>query len=65
VYLDADGRRQEVMKDVAAMEAGKDGFMIIDLFGTTTFVRGKIKSLDFVDEPSVLLKENENDRLKK
>lgn len=58
VYLDSAGRRQEVMKDVAAMEAEEDGFLIIDLFGATKLVHGKIKSLDFVHEHTVLLEES-------
>lgn len=55
VYIDSEGRRQEVMRNVAAMEAEKDGFAIIDLFGTRKFVHGKIRSLEFVEEHIVLL----------
>jgi predicted RNA-binding protein len=58
VYIDSDGRQQEVMKDVAAMGAEKDGFAIIDLFGARKFVHGKIRSLEFVDEHTVLLEPN-------
>ncbi len=59
VYVDFEGRRQEVMKDVAAMEAEKDGFVIIDLFGARKFVQGKIRSLEFVDAHTVLIEPNE------
>jgi predicted RNA-binding protein len=50
-----EGRRQEVMQDVACIKAQKDGFLIIDLLGTRTFVRGRIAYLDFIDEHTVLL----------
>ena len=59
VYIDSEGQRQEVMKDVACMEAENDGYVIIDLFGVRKFVRGKIKSLDLVDEHTVLLEEKQ------
>lgn len=55
VYLNMEGRRQEVMQDVACIKAQKDGFLIIDLLGTRTFVRGRIAYLDFIDEHTVLL----------
>jgi predicted RNA-binding protein len=45
------------MQDVAAMEAEKDGYLLVDLFGVKKFVRGKIKCLDFVDDHTVLLEE--------
>jgi predicted RNA-binding protein len=43
------------------MEAKDNGFMLINLFGEQEFVRGKIKSIDFVDEHSVVLEKNVNE----
>lgn len=59
VYIESGGQRKEVMKDVACMEAEKDGFVMIDLFGVRKFVHGKIKSLDLVEEHTVVLEENQ------
>ncbi len=57
VYVDSKGQLQKVMQDVAAMEAEKDGYLLVDLFGVEKYVRGKIKCLDFVDEHIVLLEQ--------
>lgn len=57
VFMESEGRRREIMRDVACMEAEKDGFVIIDLFGARKFVRGRIKALDLVEEHTVLLEE--------
>ena len=57
VYIDTKGQRQKVMQEVAAMEAEKDGYLLVDLFGVKKFVRGNIICLDFVDEHIVLLEQ--------
>ena len=58
VFKDTGEKDEEVMRDVAQMEAHNDGFLLINLFGEQKFVQGKIKRLDFVDEHSVVLEEN-------
>ena len=55
IYIDSDGEREKVMQEVARMEAEGEGFSLIDLFGEKTFIRGKIRSIDFVDEHSVVI----------
>ena len=55
VYVDSLGQQKKVMKDVAQIEAKSDGFLLIGLLGEERFVKGKIKSLDFVDKHSVVL----------
>lgn len=55
IYIDADGKREKIMQEVARMEAEGEGFSLIDLFGEKTFIQAKIKSIDFVDEHSVVL----------
>ena len=60
VYIDSGGGPEQVMRDVARMEAEAEGFSLIDLFGERTFVRGKLKTIDFIDEHSVLLERNIN-----
>ena len=57
VYIDSDGERKEVMRDVAKMEAKDDGFVLIGLLGEQKFIQGKVSRLDFVYTHSVVLKE--------
>ncbi len=59
VYIDTKGKRQKVMQEVAVMEAEKDGYLLVDLFGVKKFVRGNIKRLDLVDEHTVLLEQSD------
>ena len=56
VYIDSDGQREEVMRDVAKMEAKGSGFVLIGLLGEQKFIQGKVIRLDFVDTHSVVLK---------
>ena len=55
VYVDSNGRTQEVMQDVARMESRDDGFQLIGLLGEQKFVKGKVRTIDFVDKHSVVL----------
>jgi predicted RNA-binding protein len=55
VYIESGGQMQEVMQDVAQMEAEDEGFLLTGLLGEEKFVQGQIKSIDFVDEHSVVL----------
>jgi predicted RNA-binding protein len=54
-YIDSDGQQEEIMQDVAQMEAHNNGFMLIGLLGEQKFVQGEVRSIDFVDQHSVLL----------
>ena len=54
-YINSDGQQQEVMSDIARMEAHNNGFMLIGLLGEQKFVQGKVKGVDFVDKHSVVL----------
>jgi len=54
-YIDSDGQQQEVMQDVARMEAHNNGFMLTGLLGEQKFVQGEVKSVDFVNKHSVVL----------
>jgi predicted RNA-binding protein len=58
VYIDSNGQPQEVMRDVARMEAHNDGFLLTGLLGEQKFVRGKVRTIDFVDKHSVVLGAN-------
>ena len=57
-YIDLDGEQQEVMRDVAQMEAHNSGFLLTGLLGEQKFVQGDVRTIDFVDKHSVVLGEN-------
>jgi predicted RNA-binding protein len=58
VYIEMADRKIKVLEDVAQMESQKGGYMLIGLLGDQKFVKGRIKSVDFVYDHSVVL---END----
>ena len=60
VYIQSKDRRIKVMQDVAQMEYDQEGYLLIGLLGDQTFVKGTIKSVDFVDDHTVVL-EKEGD----
>ena len=43
------------MREVAQMEAHNDGFLLTGLLGEKKFVRGKVRTIDFVGKHSVVL----------
>jgi predicted RNA-binding protein len=53
VYVDSDTGKEEIMRDVAEMEAEGEGFNIYNLMGEKVFVKGRIKRVDFIDEHTV------------
>jgi predicted RNA-binding protein len=59
VYIDSGTGREEVMRDVAEMEAERKGFSLVNLIGEKTFVKGRIKSIDFVDEHMVVMERDQ------
>jgi predicted RNA-binding protein len=54
-YIDSNGQQQEVMRDVAQMEAHNNGFLLTGLLGEQKFVQGEVRTIDFVDKHSVVL----------
>ena len=57
VYIHSNGEPKEVMQEVAYMEAKDDGFLFFNLFGENIFIKGTLRSVDFIDENSVILDE--------
>jgi len=57
LYIDADGQLKKIMEEVAGMKAKDDRFIFTNLFGHEKFVRGRLKSMDFVDDNSVILED--------
>jgi predicted RNA-binding protein len=57
-YIDSNGQQQEVMQDVAQMEAQDNGFLLIGLLGEQKFFQGEVRTIDFVNKHSVVLEVN-------
>ena len=55
VYVDSNGKQEEVMQNVAQMEAKNDGFLLLGLLGEQKFVQGRVSHIDFADKHSVVL----------
>jgi len=54
-YVDSNGQQQEVMQDVAQLEAHNNGFLLTGLLGEQKFVQGEVRTIDFVDKHSVVI----------
>jgi predicted RNA-binding protein len=54
VYMDSGNAKEEIMKDVARIEAEGKGFWLIDLFGEREFIEGRIQTIDMMDEHFVV-----------
>jgi predicted RNA-binding protein len=48
VYVEDDGRREEVMHDVAWIDVESGGLQLMTLLGESRLLEAKIKSLDLV-----------------
>ena len=55
VYIQSGDRRIKIMQDVAQMEYLQEGYLLIGLLGDQEFVKGTIKSVDFIDDHTVVL----------
>ena len=55
VYIQSGDRRIKVMQDVAQMESNQEGYLLIGLLGDQKFLKGRIISVDFVDDHIVVL----------
>ena len=55
VYIQSKDRRSKVMQDVAKMESHPEGYLLIGLMGDQKFLKGRIISVDFVDDHTVVL----------
>jgi len=54
-YIDSNGQQQEVMRDVAQMEARDNGFLLTGLLGEQKLVQGEVRTINFVNKHSVVL----------
>jgi predicted RNA-binding protein len=63
VYMDTGDEQQEIMKDVARVEAEGKGFWLINLFGERTFIEGKIQTVNLMDGSFITLNKEESGML--
>ncbi|MBN2099623.1 MAG: CooT family nickel-binding protein [Dehalococcoidia bacterium] len=55
VYLAEGDEKREVMRDVVWVEAVNDHFRILNMFGEEKHFHGKLRSIDFWQEHSVVI----------
>lgn len=60
VYVDCDGHREEVMRDVARIEPEGDQLMLIGFLGEEKLLHSRIKSIDLLNSAIVLEGTREN-----
>jgi len=58
VYMSSGNEQNQIMKDVARIEAEGRGFWFINLFGERRFIEGGIQTIDLLDGHFIML-ENE------
>ncbi|KJS29744.1 MAG: hypothetical protein VR64_19155 [Desulfatitalea sp. BRH_c12] len=55
IYVRSTRGQNEIMKDVARIEAEGHGFWLVTLFGEKKFIEGTIRTIDLVDGHSVVI----------
>lgn len=48
IYVDNDGRMEEVMQDVISLDFGDHGVLLTTILGEEKLLRSKIKHVDFL-----------------
>ena len=56
VYVENDNQKEELMQDVAWIEAGSGGLQVISFMGESRLLQAEIKSIDLVNSSIVLEK---------
>jgi predicted RNA-binding protein len=55
IYVSTPDGQEEIMRDVARIEAEGQGFWLITLFGKKKFIQGVIRTIDLSEEHVVIL----------
>jgi predicted RNA-binding protein len=55
VYMASANKQEEIMKDVARIEAEGRGFWLINLFGERKFIEANIQTINLMDGHFVML----------
>jgi len=58
VYINSANEQNQIMKDVARIEAEGQGFWFINLFGEKRFIEGSIQTIDLLDGQFVMLEKD-------
>jgi predicted RNA-binding protein len=59
VYVGADGELKESMRDVVRIEAEDNRFRLISLLGEEKCLEGRLKRIDFWEEHSVVIEQDQ------
>jgi predicted RNA-binding protein len=54
VYVETGDQREEVMRNVILVQAENSGFRLATLLGEEKLLEGRLKSIDFLKEHSVV-----------
>jgi len=60
VYMNSANEQNQIMKDVARIEAEGQGFWFINLFGEKRFIEGSIQTIDLLDGQFVMLEKDKS-----
>ncbi|MBU2598953.1 MAG: CooT family nickel-binding protein [Actinobacteria bacterium] len=60
VFIEKNGKKEEIFENVINIQSEEDGLLIKDLFGEQKLVKANIKYIDFMKHEMVLT-ETEND----
>jgi len=60
VYINSANEQNQIMKDVARIEAEGQGFWFINLFGEKRFIEGSIQTIDLLDGQFVMLEKDKS-----
>jgi len=60
VYIEKDGKKEEILENVINIQSEEDGLLLKDLFGEQKLVKASIKYIDFLKH-EMILTESEND----
>ncbi len=60
VYMNSGNEQNQIMKDVARIEAEGRGFWFINLFGERRFIEGSIQTIDLLDGHFVMLEKDKS-----
>ena len=55
VHMSSGNEQEEIMKDIARIEAEGQGFWFITLFGERRFIEGRMQTVDLMDGHVVIV----------
>jgi len=61
VFIEKDGKKEEVLENVINIQNEEDGLLLKDLFGEQKLVKANIKYIDFMKHEMVLTESENNE----